>query len=111
MAVQGTGRGRAQRVDSEDFTIASSAPPLGDYKLTVDLVASVNERLGALTEAVKTLKEQSKSHGEKLEAIGKDVHGAKVGLQWSVAVFVGAVAILGWLLRELIPLIPIHLVR
>ena len=34
--------------------------------------------LGKLNEAVEALKAQVKSHGEKLEQIGKEIHTAKV---------------------------------
>lgn len=49
----------------------------------------MQEALGKLTEAVESLKEQSKEHGKELKEIGKDVHAAKAvarTLLW----FVGA---------------------
>jgi len=54
----------------------------------VDL-GSIQRELGALNEAVKTLKEQSKTQSEKLETVCLDVHGAKAALRllrWVVGV-------------------------
>jgi hypothetical protein len=61
----------------------------------VDL-ASIQRELGALNEAVKTLKEQSKAQGEKLEAVTLDIHSAKAALKflrWVVGVIGALLAI------------------
>jgi hypothetical protein len=60
----------------------------------------MQKTLGELTEAVKSLKEQSKSHGEKLENIGKDVHGAKVAMRVIAAIGAALVAVVGWILKS-----------
>jgi hypothetical protein len=52
--------------------------PGGDYSYTVDLVGSINHELGKLTQAVETLSERSKAHGEKLDQACRDIHVAKV---------------------------------
>ncbi len=69
--------------------------PSGDYSYTVELVGSIQNTLGRLTEAVDSLKEQSKDYGKEIKEISKDLHAAKVtgrALLW----LVGAVgAILG----------------
>jgi|SRR5450432_3892752 hypothetical protein len=52
--------------------------PSGDYSYTVELVGSIQNQLGKLTEAVNGLSEKTKSHGEKLDSVCKDVHVAKV---------------------------------
>lgn len=63
--------------------------------------------LGKLAEAVESLKDKSKSHGEKLEKIGQELHTAKVviglvgGFIGLVGIFLGIVlkAVLDYLLR------------
>jgi hypothetical protein len=72
-------RSRANLATPEAFPIL---PP----QLPIDL-ASIQYQLGGLTEAVKTLKEQSEKQGVKLDAILLDVHTAK-----------GALKVLRWLL-------------
>lgn len=52
--------------------------PGADYSYTVELVGSIQNQLGKLTEAVDSLKTQSKEHGIELKTIAKDVHAAKV---------------------------------
>ena len=63
--------------------------PSGDYSYTVELMATIQHTLGRLTEAIESLKAQSKEHGNELKTIGKDVYAAKaVGrtLLWVVGV-------------------------
>jgi len=95
MAEKETGRAprvpRATLTTPEEFTTASphSAYPSGDYSYTVELVGSIQNALGKLTEAVDALKEQSKDHGKKIDEVRMDVHGAKAvfkTLLWVVGV-------------------------
>jgi hypothetical protein len=72
----------------------------GDYSY-MEIIMAMQNTMGRLTEAVESLKSQSKSHGEKLEEIGKDVHAAKI-----VGAFLVLVAgFLGFVIHELIPLL------
>ena len=67
----------------------------------------MQKTLGQVTEAVTTLKDQSKTHGGKLEQMGKEIHAAKVvigivgGFIGLVGVFLGIVlkAVFDYLLR------------
>jgi hypothetical protein len=57
-------------------------PPPGytqssDYSF-LEIVMAMQGTIGKLNEAVESLKGQSKSHGDKLDQIGKDVHAGKV---------------------------------
>ena len=69
--------------------------PSGDYSYVLEIVMAMQNTLGKLTEAVESLKDQSKGHGTKLDELGKDVHAAKVvvtvvgGLMLLVAGFIG----------------------
>jgi hypothetical protein len=63
--------------------------PSGDYSYTVELVGTIQHELGRLTEAVNSLKEQSKEYGSKISQLSHAVHGAKVGL-WVIGVIVAA---------------------
>jgi hypothetical protein len=44
------------------------------------MVMAMNSSLGQLTEAVTSLKDQSKGNSEELKNISKDVHAAKLVL-------------------------------
>jgi hypothetical protein len=92
-----------------DFPATPPPPqwPSGDYAYTVDLVGTINNQLGKLTEAVDSLKEQSKEHGKEIKIIGKDIHAAKV---------VGAFLVLssgfvGWVIHEVIQYLGSHPVK
>jgi F0F1-type ATP synthase assembly protein I len=62
----------------------------------------MQESVGRLTEAVTSLKDQSKSHGDKLENIGKDVHAAKVVISVVGGLIVLVGAICAWLINTYI---------
>lgn len=81
------------------FADVPPSPPLpsGDYSYTVELVGSIQNQLGKLTEATDTLKEVVKEQGKKIDDVSKkvdevrmDIHGAKSGmkvLMWVIGVF------------------------
>lgn len=73
--------------------------PSGDYSYTVELIGGIQNSLGKLTEAVESLKAKTDSHSAKLEAIGKDVHAAKVLIGVASAMMVGIGAFLGYVLK------------
>jgi len=90
---------------SDDFPVTSSYtghhPGALGY---VELVADIQNRLGRLTEAVETLKEQSKEHGTELRGIGKDLHAAKmVG-----GLLVLAASAVGWVIHEVVQYLSAH---
>lgn len=63
--------------------------PGADYSYTVELVGTIQHELGKLTEAVNSLKEQSKETGKKLDDVRMDVHAAKAAgktLLWVVGI-------------------------
>ena len=63
-------RHRHPESETEDETsISSWAPALGDYRLTVDLVGTMNRELGKLSSAVETLTEESKGLRSKVDRI------------------------------------------
>jgi hypothetical protein len=89
----------------EDFPTTPSPQtgyPSGDYSYVLEIVMRMQESVGRLTEAVTSLKDQSKSHGEKLDSIGKDVHAAKVviGVVGGLIVLVGGIC--AWLINTYI---------
>ena len=55
--------------------------------------------MGQLTEKVSHLGRAIEDHSEKLEKIGKDVHGAKVGFWVGVSLIGVAMTFLGWLIQ------------
>lgn len=72
--------------------------PSADYSYTVELVGSIQNQLGRLTEAIESLKEQTKEHGKELKTIGNDVHATKVSVKvaaWLIGIFM-ALLTLGW---------------
>lgn len=103
----------SRAADADDYPVTASQAgiPSGDYAYTVELVGTIQHSLGKLTEAIENLKDQAKERDRKFEdlckevqAVGRDVHGAKVAgkaLLWVVSV-VGALIgiVLGTYLRE-----------
>jgi hypothetical protein len=96
-----------------DFPVQSHLRQLpgADYSYTVELVATINQQLGKLIEAVDTLKSVVKEQGEKLNTVARDVHTAKV-VTWVVlgiisisGTFVGIAlkAVFDYLLRTRVP--------
>jgi hypothetical protein len=82
-------RPRANLATPEAFVIPPPQPP-------VDL-GSIQHQLGRLTEAVETLKDQSREQGAKLDALLLDVHTAKGALKvlrWLLGIVGAVVAIL-----------------
>jgi hypothetical protein len=78
--------------------VTPPAYPSGDYSYVLEIVMKMQDTLGQLKEAVGSLKDQSKHHGEKLDQIGKDVHAAKV-----VGGFILIVGgLFGWVFHELL---------
>jgi len=78
--------------------------PSGDYSYTVEVVGTINHALGKLTEAVETLKEQSREHGKELKQIGRDIHAAKMVGGFLIA----AAGLVGWVVHEVISYLASH---
>lgn len=76
--------------------------PSGDYSYTLEVVMAMQGTLGKLTEAVESLKIKTESHSSKLEAIGKDVHAAKVVVGVVGALIVAAGAAIGFTIKEVL---------
>jgi len=59
----------------------------------------MQKTLGQLTQAVTTLTDETKKNRETLDAVGKDVHAAKVSMKiicWIAGVVGGGLGILFW---------------
>jgi hypothetical protein len=68
----------------------------------VEVVMSMQATLGGLREAVDTLKEQSRQHGERLAKIERDIHTVKIAA-WIIGGIVAAVgSFLGIILKALL---------
>src|ERR1700722_18310882 len=70
--------------------------PSGDYSYVLEIVMNMQSTMGKLSEAIDSMKSQAKTHGEKIENIGKDIPAAKVvmGVIGGIVALVGA--FLGW---------------
>jgi hypothetical protein len=81
---------------------AETNPPLpsGDYSYTVELVSTMNHQLGKLTEAVDSLKDQSRSHGQEIREISRDIHTFKVTATIVGAILAAAIAFAGWAINK-----------
>jgi hypothetical protein len=85
----------SQPTTPEAFPTQSPLPS-GDYSYTVEIVMKMQQTMGALTEAVNSLKEDSREYRAELKTIGKEIHGAKVGARWVIGVCLGFGALVGW---------------
>jgi hypothetical protein len=81
--------------------------PSGDYSYVLEIVMRMQDTMGQLREAVGSLKEQSKSHDEKLDKIGKDVHAAKVVIYLFGGLILGAAGFIAWLVNTYIATHPL----
>lgn len=73
----------------EDYpTTPQASYPSGEYSYVLEIVMNMQVTMGKLTEAVDTLKNQSKEHGQKLEKISHTIYGAT-----AVVTVIGGIAI------------------
>ncbi len=83
---------RERATTPEDYPVPPSFHlPSGDYSYTVELVGTIQNSLGQLTEAVEGLKRQSKDHGDELKRISQDIHTAKITARIVGAILVAAI--------------------
>ena len=76
--------------------------PTGDYSYVLEIVMRMQESVGRLTEAVNSRKDQSKTQGEKLDNIGKDVHAFKVAVNVIGGLIVLVGGVIAWLVNTYI---------
>lgn len=86
----------------EEFPSQAPIVPSGDYSYTLEIVMNMQQSLGGLVEAVKSLKEDSKEYRAELKELGKDLHAAKVLVRWLIAVAVGLGGVIGWAINAYI---------
>ena len=90
-----------QATTPEEFpTAASSHLPSGDYSYTVELVGTMQNTLGKLTEAVEGLKEQTKQNNTEIRAISQDIHAAKTTMKVVGVIMAAALAFAGWAINK-----------
>jgi hypothetical protein len=82
--------------------------PSGDYSYVLEIVMKMQDTVSQLKEAVASLKEQSKNHGDKLDQIGKDVHAAKVVISVVGGLIVLAAGFVGWAINTLMQFLLSH---
>jgi len=92
------------------ITPPPSSFPSAEYSYILELVGTIQHELGKLTEAVESLKVQSKDQAKELKDIAKDVHAFKFGLKLIGGVFVLASAIIGFLLNHIAEVVQAYLV-
>ena len=74
-----------------------STYPSGDYSYTLEVVMGMQKTLGELTQAVRTLTDEVKGHGVKIDASCADIHAAKVVVRVLLAIAVGTATFLGFI--------------
>lgn len=84
----------------EYLTTGSSRFPSGDYSYTVELVGTIQNSLGRLTESVDALKELSKEHGREIGDLKKDIHAAKTTLKVVGVVVAALLTFAGWAINK-----------
>lgn len=80
-----------------------TAPPQnyasGEYSYILEIVMNMQSAMGRLTEAVDSLKDQSKEQGKELKTVSSDVHAAKVVVSVVGAIVIGLLGFLGWVAK------------
>ena len=69
--------------DTTPQRMAETTPqsyPLSDHSFTLQAIMEMQKTLGELTQAVRSLTEESKKNGVALEDIGKKMYAAKIVL-------------------------------
>lgn len=76
----------------------------------LEMVMELSKSMAQMTERVEALREASKVHDAKLDKvvaevkdIGKEVHGAKVGLKVGLFLITAGLGFLAWLIRYVLP--------
>lgn len=86
----------------EAFPTLAPHLPSGDYSYTLEVVMGMQKTLGELTQAVKTLTDQVKEHGNKIDGACKDIHAAKVVVGVLGAVTIAIATVLGFVAKAAI---------
>jgi hypothetical protein len=69
----------------------------GDYSYTLEVVMGMQKTLGELSQAVRSLTEEVKGHGAKIDASCADIHAAKVVVRVLLAIVLAAATFLGFI--------------
>ena len=78
----------------------TAAPqPSGDYSYTLEIVMNMQSAMGALTEAVSSLKSETKEQRSELRAMSQDMHALKVTGRVVTAMLTALLALVGWLVK------------
>lgn len=91
----------AQATQPSEFAVTSPQPS-GDYTYTLEVVMGMQKTLGELTQAVRSLTEQVKDQGVKVDASCKDIHAAKVVVGVLAALEVAASTVFGFVAKAVI---------
>lgn len=82
-------------------------PPYPEYVVGILRSAlDIQQDIGGMKKAIETLESRTKRQEETLEAIGKDVHAAKVTMRVLIGLIVAAAAVIGWVLTTYIGVHP-----
>ena len=76
------------------------AYPSGDYSYILEIVMGMQTTMGKLTEAVESLKEQSKNQAKEIKDVSRDIHTAKTTVKVVGAILAAALAFLGWAVNK-----------
>ncbi len=93
----------------EDITVTEpSRLQSGDYSYTADLIGSMQNQLGKLTQAVESLTEQSREHGNELKNLSRQIYAAKVaaGVLGGLLLLIGS--FIAWIVNAYISTRPIR---
>ena len=80
-------------------TLPPPSLPSGDYSYVLEIVMHMQSAMGRLTEAVESLKEQSKDQGKELKTVSSDIHAAKVVVSVVGAIVIALLGLLGWIAK------------
>lgn len=74
--------------------------PSGEFSYILEIVMGTQATLGRLTEAVESLKEQSREHDKKLDQVRMDVHAGKTTVKVVGTILAVAITFAGWVINK-----------
>lgn len=82
-------------------------PPYPEYAVAIlQSALDMHQDVGEMKSAVRMLEATQRQHGDKLDAVGKDLHAAKTTIRVLVGLIIAAAGVIGWAVTTYVNLRP-----